>query len=48
MTQQNNYCTFYLVRHGQTEWNTKKIMQGHLDSPLTEKGIEQAKMTAKK
>ncbi len=48
MTQQNNYCKFYLVRHGQTVWNTKKIMQGHLDSPLTKKGIEQAKITAKK
>ena len=35
-------CRFYIVRHGETEWNTKKIMQGHLDSPLTENGINQA------
>jgi len=32
----------YLVRHGQTLWNREKRMQGHLDSPLTEKGIMQA------
>ncbi len=36
------FCRFYIVRHGETEWNTKKIMQGHLDSPLTENGINQA------
>ncbi|MBD3250760.1 MAG: hypothetical protein GF381_04310 [Candidatus Pacebacteria bacterium] len=41
----NNYCRFYLVRHGQTEWNVKKIMQGHQDSPLTQRGREQARMT---
>jgi len=32
-----------IVRHGQTQWNLKLIRQGHLDSPLTEKGIAQAK-----
>lgn len=44
----NNYCTFYLVRHGETDWNVKRIMQGHGDSPLTETGINQAKALAKK
>lgn len=29
----------YIVRHGQTELNLKHILQGNLDSPLTEKGI---------
>ncbi|NLM06032.1 MAG: histidine phosphatase family protein [Tissierellia bacterium] len=29
----------YLTRHGETDWNTKKILQGKKDSPLTEKGI---------
>lgn len=29
----------YLTRHGQTEWNIRKILQGKNDSPLTEKGI---------
>lgn len=33
----------YLVRHGETEWNTQDILQGHLDSPLTERGLAQAR-----
>lgn len=32
----------YVVRHGETEWNRIGKQQGHLDSPLTERGIEQA------
>lgn len=32
----------YLVRHGQTEWNAQKRMQGRLNSPLTEMGKFQA------
>ena len=32
-----------IVRHGQTEWNIKGIRQGHLDSPLTGRGLAQAK-----
>lgn len=32
----------YLVRHGETEWNTQKRMQGWDNSDLTEKGIEAA------
>lgn len=39
----NQYCRFYLVRHGETEWNTLGKMQGHQDSPLTENGVEQAR-----
>ncbi len=31
-----------IVRHGQTQWNIRKIRQGHLDSELTDKGIAQA------
>ncbi len=34
--------TFYLVRHGETLFNTQGRMQGWCDSPLTEKGIEDA------
>jgi probable phosphoglycerate mutase len=37
-----------IVRHGQTQWNLKLIRQGHLDSPLTEKGIAQAKALAQR
>lgn len=32
----------YFIRHGETEWNTQGIFQGRNDSPLTEKGKEQA------
>lgn len=42
------YCTLYIVRHGETVWNTKKVFQGHKDSQLTKKGIKQAKHLAKK
>ena len=34
--------TWYLVRHGETEWNVQARMQGRLDSPLTARGREQA------
>lgn len=44
----SNYCTFYLVRHGQTEWNVKGLLQGHADSPLTDNGISQAKELGEK
>lgn len=33
----------YLMRHGQTLFNKKKMLQGWCDAPLTELGIEQAK-----
>jgi len=33
----------YLFRHGETVWNAEKRAQGHLDSPLTEAGREQAR-----
>ena len=32
----------YVIRHGQTEWNVLKKMQGSADIPLNEKGLEQA------
>jgi broad specificity phosphatase PhoE len=48
MEKQDHLCTFYIVRHGQTEWNVKKLTQGHKDSPLTEQGISQAKELGKK
>ncbi|MEM7651164.1 MAG: histidine phosphatase family protein [Pseudomonadota bacterium] len=34
---------FYMIRHGQTQANAARIMAGSTDSPLTEKGIEEAK-----
>ena len=35
-----------LIRHGESVFNLKKRYTGQLDVPLTEKGIEQAKITA--
>lgn len=35
----NKFCTIYLVRHGETEGNLKKMYIGHIDSPLTDNGI---------
>ena len=35
--------TIYLTRHGQTEWNKARIMQGWQNSPLTPLGKTQAK-----
>ncbi|WP_102272726.1 histidine phosphatase family protein [Cytobacillus massiliigabonensis] len=32
----------YIIRHGETEWNIEKRMQGRLDSDLTEKGKNDA------
>lgn len=31
-----------IVRHGETEWNPMGKQQGHMDSTLTERGIQQA------
>lgn len=42
------YCTIYLTRHGETEWNEKKLIQGHTDIPLNKKGEKQAKDLSKK
>lgn len=36
--------TLYLMRHGQTLFNLRRKIQGWSDSPLTEKGIEQAEI----
>lgn len=36
----------YLLRHGQTEFNVKKLVQGRCDSPLTVLGRQQAHAAA--
>jgi len=41
-----NYCTIYLVRHGETEGNISHLLQGQHDSPLTANGIKQAQTLA--
>lgn len=35
----------YIIRHGQTEWNKEKRLQGRSDIPLNEYGIQLAKET---
>jgi probable phosphoglycerate mutase len=37
-----------IVRHGETEWNLRFVRQGHLDSPLTARGLAQAKALAER
>lgn len=36
-----NITTIYIVRHGETEYNRDRKIQGQVDSPLTEAGLEQ-------
>ncbi|MDJ0039414.1 2,3-diphosphoglycerate-dependent phosphoglycerate mutase GpmB [Pantoea allii] len=38
----------YLVRHGETVWNAERRIQGHSDSPLTEKGEQQARQVGER
>ncbi|MGE7694726.1 histidine phosphatase family protein [Lysinibacillus sp. NPDC094177] len=38
--------TLYLLRHGETEFNTQGRYQGELDSPLTEMGVHQVQQNA--
>ena len=38
----------YFVRHGETEWNREKRIQGRLDSNLTETGIRDAYLLSEK
>lgn len=40
--------TITFVRHGITDFNREKRAQGHLNNPLNETGIQQAKVVAKR
>ncbi len=39
---------FYLVRHGQTDWNSERRLQGHRNIPLNAEGIHQMSVLADK
>jgi len=47
MTEPSGRRTWYLVRHGETEWNAISRMQGQLDSPLTALGREHARASGR-
>ncbi len=36
--------TIFLCRHGESEYNAKRIIQGHIDTDLTPRGIVQARL----
>ena len=38
----------YIIRHGQTDLNRKKVLQGRSDSPLNEEGLAQAEAAAQR
>lgn len=48
MMKNDKYTTFYIVRHGETDWNVQRKIQGHTDVALNENGEIQAKEVAKK
>lgn len=45
---QKKYCHIYLLRHGETDWNAKNLIQGQSDIPLNKNGEKQARLLAKK
>ena len=40
--------SWYLVRHGETDWNRDGIIQGHSDTPLNDRGVQTARSLAQR
>lgn len=47
LVDEKRYCCLYLVRHGETDWNVKGLLQGHQDTLLNKTGKKQAVETRK-
>lgn len=39
--------TLYLIRHGETDWNVKRLLQGRRDIPLNARGRSQAQASGR-
>lgn len=48
MKLEKNKGYVFFVRHGQTDWNLKKLLQGRDEIPLNETGLSQAEWVAEK
>ena len=42
-----NITRLCLIRHGETNWNAERRLQGHTDTPLNEHGQAQARLMAR-
>ena len=40
--------TFYMIRHGQTDWNREKRLQGRQNTPMNDFGVAQIKELSEK
>ena len=48
MTGRRKHMKLYVARHGETEWNRLNKVCGRTDSPLTDKGLQQAQLLAER
>jgi broad specificity phosphatase PhoE len=39
---------FYLVRHGETDWNREEVFRGRIDVPLNDRGRQQAQAAGRR